>query len=445
MWEGPLGSSKRASWLVAVRKSYIDWLIRQIDSTSDTTFGFTDAQGKFSFDLSPRQTLRVSLIAGRSVLREEEADPGPNTLDRAQVSTLIGNAQWRFTPSAAFTISQQAYALHATYSNQVVDGRTREEGRDLDLTWRGAAEWNPRPGHLIEVGAQAQTLDAERIDRRFTAQSASTLIDATGDAWSAAGWGQYRWTPTARISVTPGVRVERWRAPRNSQTPGGNGTISSYAKASPWLLTEVGIRSGLRARFGAGIQHQAPTIDHSFYTRPGNDLVPERARTIEGGLEQRFGTAWRAAGTVYHRRDQDGLRFRNAEVRIADDRVVLPTGPYLANVLTGDTRGVELVLERRSANGLNGWLSYAWNESTLTDGAESFPSDYDQRHTVNAYVAYRWSGRTSLSARMRYGSNFPIAGYIQEVPDGYALSQRRNGARLPAYSRLDLRADRTFT
>ena len=60
-------------------------------------------------------------------------------------------------------------------------------------------------------------------------------------------------------------------------------------------------------------------------------------------------------------------------------------------------------------------------------------------------MAYRWSGRTSLSARMRYGSNFPIQGYISEVPNGYMLSEQRNGARLPDYSRLDLRADRTFT
>ena len=46
---------------------------------------------------------------------------------------------------------------------------------------------------------------------------------------------------------------------------------------------------------------------------------------------------------------------------------------------------------------------------------------------------------------MRYGSNFPIQGYIREVPDGYMLSDQRNGARLPEYARLDLRADRTFT
>ena len=76
---------------------------------------------------------------------------------------------------------------------------------------------------------------------------------------------------------------------------------------------------------------------------------------------------------------------------------------------------------------------------------ETFAADFDQRHTVNAYVAYRWSGRTSLSARMRYGSNFPITGYIAEDANGYTLSAQRNGTRLPVYSRLDLRADRTFT
>ncbi len=204
---------------------------------------------------------------------------------------------------------------------------------------------------------------------------------------------------------------------------------------------------GLRARFGAGIQHQAPTIDQSIYARPGHDLLPESAPQPSRAVSSSaFGAAWRVAGTVYHRKDRDGFRFaqRRGAHRQQSTWCCRPV-PYLANVLTGDTRGAELVLERRSVNGLNGWLSYAWNKSTLSDGTESFPSDYDQRHTVNAYVVYRWSGRTSLSARMRYGSNFPIAGYIEEVPDGYALSEQRNGARLPAYSRLDLRADRTFT
>jgi outer membrane receptor for ferrienterochelin and colicin len=150
---------------------------------------------------------------------------------------------------------------------------------------------------------------------------------------------------------------------------------------------------------------------------------------------------------AYHRRDARGLRAVDSEIRIVNNRVVRPQNPHWENALTGDTKGAEITLERRAVNGLNGWLSYAWNDSRYEDSTrnESFPSDYDQRHTVNAYVAYRWSGRTSLSARMRYGSNFPIAGYIAQDADGYLLSSQRNGVRLPAYSRLDLHADRTFT
>jgi len=435
VWEGPLGSSKKASWLVAARKSYIDWLLRQIDSTTGTTFGFTDTQAKLTFDLSPRQTLRVSAIAGQSVLREvEDESPGVNTLDRATNTTLIANLQWRFTPSAKLSTSQQVYLLTADYRNRVLDGRTREEGGDRDLTWRGGAEWSPKSGHLVEFGALAQSLHMRRVDRRFTSTTEQLLVDTTGDAWSAAGWAQYRWTPSARVSVTPGVRFEHWQ-------------LFDQSKASPWLLAEFEVRSAMRLRFGAGIQHQSATMDHALGTLPGDALVPERSATIEAGLEQRIGSAWRINLSAYHRQDDDRLRVVNGEIRIENNRVVLPNTAHWDNVLTGDTNGAEIVLERRSIGGFNGWLSYAWSDSRVEDiqRGESYPADFDQRHTVNAYVGYRWGGRTSLSARMRYGSNFPIAGYVGEDSLGYTLSAQRNGIRIPEYARLDLRGDRTFT
>lgn len=435
--EGPIGGGKNASWMVSFRKSYIDWLLRQIDTTNDTAFSFTDGQAKITVDLTPKQTLRASVIAGRSLLQEHDEPPDLNTLTAAN-DTIIGNLQWRFTPSATFTTSQQLYYLDSDYRNKVPDGRVREEGYDHDLTWRGSAAWNPKSGHMIEFGAQAQSLTANRIDRRLSTQSEQTLINSTTDAWSTAGWAQYRWTPHSRLSITPGVRLEHWQ-------------LFDQTKASPWLLTEFEVREGMRLRFGGGIQHQSATLDNALFYLAGDELVPQRAATVEAGIEQRFGSGVRLSVAGYHRREDDGLRAVSAEFRIENNRVVQPRNPYFANVLTGETNGAEITLERRAVNGLNGWLSYAWNDTQYhdpgTDGhpAESFPSDYDQRHTVNAYVAYRWSGRTSLSARMRYGSNFPITGYIEQDANGYVLSSQRNGIRLPAYARLDLHADRTFT
>jgi len=139
-------------------------------------------------------------------------------------------------------------------------------------------------------------------------------------------------------------------------------------------------------------------------------------------------------------------------VRLENNRVVVPRNPNWQNTLSGTTNGAELILEHKSVNGLNGWLSYAWSNSDLADAGggnpsrppESFPADFDQRHTVNAYVAYRWSGRTSLSARMRYGSNFPITGYIAEDATGYLLSSQRHGTRPPDSPPLDLRHQRRF-
>ncbi len=89
-----------------------------------------------------------------------------------------------------------------------------------------------------------------------------------------------------------------------------------------------------------------------------------------------------------------------------------------------------------------------------TPAGEQFWSDADQRHTVSAYVRYRLTNRTSVSGKYRYGSNYPLLGYLTISKDSalldngarefYALTTVRNGTRLPPYSRIDLRADHAF-
>ena len=103
--------------MVAVRQSYLDWLLRQIDSTTGATFGYLDGQGKVTIDLSPRQTLRASIIAGRSALKDQEENPDPNELVVGKSQIMIGNLQWRFTRVAA--VCRHATGLRA-------EGRLRQ-------------------------------------------------------------------------------------------------------------------------------------------------------------------------------------------------------------------------------------------------------------------------------------------------------------------------------
>ena len=119
------------------------------------------------------------------------------------------------------------------------------------------------------------------------------------------------------------------------------------------------------------------------------------------------------------------------------------------NALTSRASGIELLLQRRSPNGLSGWLTYSYGvareENRLT--GERYDADFDQRHALALYAQFRISERTAVAAKFRTSTNFPIAGYVEElggtadrpVPDdapgavrGVGRTERRAIARLRA-------------
>ena len=71
-----------------------------------------------------------------------------------------------------------------------------------------------------------------------------------------------------------------------------------------------------------------------------------------------------------------------------------------------------------------------------------YPSDFDQRHTINAFLNYRLSPTINLSLRHSYGSNFPIPGFFTLRNGQYYLSQQRNQLRLPSFQRTDFRLNK---
>ena len=240
--------------------------------------------------------------------------------------------------------------------------------------------------------------------------------------------------------MTPGGRVDRW-------------SLTADTAGSPWLQASWKFSPSLTLRGGAGIHRQFPSIDAvTGLNGIGNrDLRPERAYHVDVGIEQVFGSArWQI--TLYNREEHDVLRRDFSEFLLTADprRPVIRPGsglPRWHNALDGYARGVELLVQRRSTSGLTGWFSYAYGVNRYTDRrtGETFDGDFDQRHTVNAYVVFRATNRISLAAKWRAGSNIPARGYWDQQGDQFFLSTTRNTVRVPVYSRLDVRANRTFS
>jgi hypothetical protein len=233
--------------------------------------------------------------------------------------------------------------------------------------------------------------------------------------------------------------------------------------SSPWITGELLMPARTRLRIGSGIYRQFPALDRLNGLRGEAGLKPERATHVDVGLSRMFGRGITAQVTAYTRKERDINRVLGAEPRrISAVSIELGRGDARwSNRLDGRARGVEALIRRDSATGLSGWIAYAYARHHYDDGraGETFWSDFDQRHTFSAFGLYRVSNRTSVGAKFRYGSNYPITGYVGEQPMSpnapplfgrdrpvfYGLTDVRNTLRLPVYARLDVRADRVVT
>ncbi|HRC54566.1 MAG TPA: TonB-dependent receptor, partial [Kofleriaceae bacterium] len=122
---------------------------------------------------------------------------------------------------------------------------------------------------------------------------------------------------------------------------------------------------------------------------------------------------------------------------------------YREAVGTGRAYGVELIA-RKNAGRLTGWLAYTYGRSFRTNptrGSGEVPYVLDQPHTLTVLVSAALTRNWRLGARVRYATGNPFTpvasarydtGAMRWIPtDGPIL-----GARLPAFTQLDVRIDR---
>ncbi|MCU1338707.1 MAG: TonB-dependent receptor [Bryobacterales bacterium] len=446
LFEGPLGDNGRGSWLVAFRKSYLQYILNRINfgDQAPMSFGFTDGQARLTYDLTPKHTVSLSDVEGDSGVDRTpfRSDLGVNSVMTSGFRFSLINLGSRYAPSQRVLITN-----HLAWSRE----RGEVANRDNALlsnqaygewTWHGdvSVSWSSsKPGK--------NTLDFGGVFRRLRQDGSATQFVYTpvlipspdvfrGSGHRAGAYVQQSYGfASDRIHLTAGVRRDEF-------------SVSPVQVTSPYGSASVALRPKTRLQLDWGQYAQFPELNQLFSTFTHVPLLPERATHYEAIVEQGLDERTRVRLEFYDRQDRDLLARSALDPRLLFNGTILnavPNAPW-RNSQRGYSRGAQVFLQRRTANGFTGWISYAYGRAIINDGdlGLRFPSDYDQHHTFNAYVSRRLRPTVNVSARFTYGSGMPLPGFYSLDGSAYFLASNRNALRAPAYERTDLRLNKAY-
>lgn len=445
----------RGSWLVAVRRGYLDVLMEQVQDKGETiTPRYADLFASIDYDIGERTKISGRMLLGTDDLRlvtqkQDDVDSAGKgdawhawaTLDHAfsdalRVSTTLATSRVRYTRDSAGEDDIRYGDVNADF---------RFTFTDLHQEW----SWTLGDRNLLRFGANAgwssadylYDLNAGIYDSRapngveLIARSADLDVAGTKLGVHAA----WRSSPLDRLTTEIGVRRDSYRY------PGG----VEYDVISPRVnvVWRVGESGELRAAWGRIWQPQG--ID-ALQVEDGVSqfYAPESARHAVLGYSRRFGYGLSARVEVYHK-DYSHLnpRFENA----LDPVQLIPEGGIdrvEIDANEAEASGIELTVRREAERGFSGWVSAAVARARDRDGDRWVPRLWEQRQTLSfgtSWTGAKWN--FSLTGLFHDGTpttlldrevvSVPGQGQVPVI-----VPESRNGARLGDYQRVDLRANR---
>jgi len=434
--DGPFDKG-HGSFLFGGRKSYAGYLIRKFNDKFHYTdnppiVDFADLQAKALYDLNKQNQVGFSLIYGdfRFDRDQDRSLLGINEVFRGNTRNLVLNGHWSYTPKSNVFWQTRVFGLRTTFNNInrlekiLENGHRTQFGVRSDVSYQGASR------HRLEAGVYVRQLNVDSVNQKFSGTVAFDSGSYKRHGAEQSYYLQDTWS-TERVALTGGARFE-------------HSSVIGETNVSPRASLVWSIDEHWKLRTAVGRYYQFPDFDQMFARFGNPSLRSERATHYNASVERSFGNRTRVLAEVYDREDGN-LFFSLNEPRLTGTALNFSSFPF-QNSLNGHARGFELTLQRRSANKLSGWISYAYSRTQLADARDrlTFISDQDQRHTLNFYGDYRFNETWNLSGEWRYGSGEPIPGFLRQAGAQYFLSTERNRVRLPFYSRADVRFSKAF-
>lgn len=445
--EGPI--NEKQSFYFAVKRSYIDLLL---DTVEDEDSGvivsvprYWDYQGKYIWNLNAEHQL--SLHATGAADKLEFRVPAGSTL-ATQDPVLAGDSAINTgygTQAAVWDGDFGSSIRNKLAIGRTIDRNTSAVGTALRATsrlnttfLREQLRFKPATGHDSSIGG---SIDAMKIDYDIDAQNARcTEFEPDCDYTSAPrqqargplrakfgnAYASHRWQATDAWGLSAGVHHTR------------DGYLGRrYTEPRVGLEWQATPGTTFTAAWG---RHNQFPAGEQVLPGVGNPAIWHlRATHSVLGVAQKLDRGWSWKLEAYQKKFSDLVTLDGSG----------PTANYI-NGGSGRSRGAELLIKKDpNADGkLSGWLALSLSKARRQDDrtGREFSFDFDQPVIAHLVMQYRQSERWMYGAKWSYHTGSPYTPILRGEPDPIDGRYRpvygeHNGERLPAYHRLDLRAD----
>ena len=447
--EGPLRGVD-GSWLISVRKSFLDLLVDALGS-SGVAPRYGDLQAKATWHVTPRDRIGVLAIGGTSSISfdpEEARDEGYSAFGSQRAKQATVGATWRrlwndrgYSVLAVSTSGEwgdrREYGVVDADTLRLGDHRERAVrvrnvhrlavgerssfsfGFDLELASNEYA-------YLL--GARSDRLGNDLPRRDMQRRTSSTRFGA---------FASHSWQVTPRLETTTGARVER---------SGASGGLA----ISPRFASTLALGNRVRLTAAAGIYTQR-LPSYLVAQDPAFEALPDpRALHVVGGVNYLLspGTELTLEGYVKEY-DRFPMEAEDPTLFVVDDGASqVGFRRYRTLVAEGraSSRGVEFTARTRRTRHFHGSVGGSWFRTRYRglDGAWRSRA-WDNRWVATLVGGYRFSHGWEISGRWSAGGGAPYTPFdlttSAALNHGVIDAERLHQARHPTYHSLNLRVD----
>jgi hypothetical protein len=471
MLEGPIIKDK-ASFLVGVRSTYSDWILKQVknDRIRNSGASFYDVTMNLNYKVNDKNTI----IANGYLSQDQFQLNGDTTYAYSDKNASI---KWKHVFNqklfSVFTGSVSKYNYQIISEKNLVNAfdmtfNVRQGNVKADFTYF----YNPKhtitagisstlyrlqPGSYLPYGEESKVVpDVIQNDQGVeTGVYIGDNFDITPKTSLYMGLRYSMYQNLGSKSVYQYVSNEPLQAGTIVDTVqyGAGKSTASYAGFEPRVALRhiIGKNASVKLSFNR-LRQYIQMLSNTTAITPTDIwkltdayVPPQIGNQLSLGVYKNFkGNLIETSLEVYYKTIEDAVDYKNGAELLRNHH--LETDVVKAR---GKAYGIEVLL-KKSHGKANGWISYTWSRSFLqTQGAfESeavnqgrwYPSNYDKPHAINLIGNYKVSRRFNFSLNTVYSTGRPITLPIAKYEIGgvsRVFYSDRNQHRIPDYFRMD--------